>query len=110
MLNERLKIILGKLNLSQRQFAAKIDLDPGYFSRIMQGKATPPDRIILLIENIFNINRQWLMEGNGEIFKNEGVSREKKHILEIIDELDDNQVSAVSAFMKYLIDPSPENK
>ena len=55
MICDRLKILLGELNISQRQFAMKINLDAGYFSRIMQGKVNPPDRILLLIENVFNV-------------------------------------------------------
>ena len=51
MIHDRLKILLNELNISQRQFATKINLDPGYFSKIMRGKVNPPDRILLLIEN-----------------------------------------------------------
>ena len=52
MIHERLKILLKELGISQRQFALAINLDPGYFSRIIQGKVTPPDRILLLLSLI----------------------------------------------------------
>ena len=65
MLHQRLKTLLAELHISQRQFAMKINLDPGYFSRIIQGKVSPPDRILLLIENIFHVNRNWLEKGEG---------------------------------------------
>lgn len=107
MICERLKILLEELNISQRQFAMKINLDAGYFSRIMQGKVNPPDRILLLIENIFNVNKDWLENGQGEIFSNQGISLAKKQILESIETLNDEQVSAVSSFIKYLTE-SPE--
>lgn len=102
MISDRLKILLDKLNISQRQFAIKINLDPGYFSRIIQGKVNPPDRILLLIENIFNVNKDWLENGQGEIFSNQGISLAKKQVLESIDSLSDEQVNAVSSFIKYL--------
>ena len=102
MIRDRLKILLDKLNISQRQFAIKINLDPGYFSRIIQGKVNPPDRILLLIENIFNVNKDWLENGQGEIFSNQGISLAKKQVLESIDSLSDEQVNAVSSFIKYL--------
>ena len=102
MICNRLKILLNELNISQRQFAMKINLDPGYFSRIMQGKVNPPDRILLLIANVFNVNKTWLETGNGEIFSNHGISLEKKQVLESIDSLTDEQVNAVSSFIKYL--------
>lgn len=102
MICDRLKILLDELNISQRQFAIKINLDPGYFSRIVQGKVNPPDRILLLIENIFNVSKDWLENGQGEIFSNQGISLAKKQVLESIDSLSDEQVNAVSSFIKYL--------
>ena len=102
MIHERLKILLKELGISQRQFALAINLDLGYFSRIIQGKVTPPDRILLLIENVYNINKDWLEQGTGEIFSNQGVSLAKKQVLESIDSLNDEQVNAVSSFIKYL--------
>ena len=106
MICERLKILLNELNISQRQFAMKIRLDTGYFSRIMQGKVNPPDRILLLIENTFNVNKDWLENGQGDIFSNQGVSLAKKQVLESIETLSDEQVNAVSSFIKYLTENS----
>ena len=106
MICDRLKILLDKLNISQRQFAIKINLDPGYFSRIIQGKVNPPDRILLLIENVFNVSKDWLENGQGEIFSNQGISLAKKQVLESIDSLNDEQVNAVSSFIKYLTESS----
>ena len=102
MIHERLKILLNELNISQRQFATKINLDPGYLSRIMSGKVNPPDRILLLIENVFNVNKNWLENGQGEIFSTHGISLTKKHVLKSIDNLNDEQLNAVSAFIRYL--------
>lgn len=102
MIHERLRILLKELDISQRQFAMKIHLDTGYFSKIIQGKVNPPDRILLLIENVFNVNKDWLENGQGEIFSNQGISLAKKQVLESIDSLNDEQVNAVSSFIKYL--------
>lgn len=102
MISERLKILLTELHISQRQFAKKINLDAGYFSRIMQGKVTPPDRILLLIENVFHVNKKWLEEGEGEMFSTPDLSLSKKQVLESIDTLNEEQINAVSAFIKYL--------
>lgn len=80
----------------------KINLDAGYFSRIIQGKVNPPGRILLLIENVFHVNKQWLENGEGEIFSNQEFSLAKRQLLETIDTLNDEQVHAVSSFIKYL--------
>lgn len=102
MISDRLKLLLEELHISQRQFAIKINLDPGYFSRILNGKVMPPDRILLLIENVFHVNREWLEEGKGEMFSISDFSTAKKQVLEAIDTLNDEQINAVSAFIKYL--------
>ena len=102
MVCDRLKILLKELGISQRQFAMKINLDAGYFSKIMQGKVNPPKRILLLIENVFHVNKNWLENGEGEIFTTEGISLAKKQVLESIDMLTDEQINAVSSFIKYL--------
>ena len=104
MICDRLKALLKELNLSQRQFAKKINLDPGYFSRIMRGKVHPPDRILLLIETVFGVNKNWLEKGEGEMFVSQDVSLVKRNVLELIDSLSDEQVNAVSSFMKYLME------
>ena len=102
MVHERLKILLKELNISQRQFAMKIHLDTGYFSKIIHGKVNPPDRILLLIENVFHVNKDWLENGEGEIFSTQGISLAKRQVLESIDTLTDEQVNAVSCFIRYL--------
>ncbi len=102
MICDRLQILLDELNLSQRQFAMKINLDAGYFSKIIRGKVNPPERILLLIENVFHVNKDWLENGQGDIFSNQGISLAKKQVLESIDSLNDVQVHAVSSFIKYL--------
>ena len=102
MINERLKILLKRLGLSQRQFALRINLDPGYLSRILQGKVIPSTRILLLISSVFQVNRRWLETGEGEIFSASGVSVLKQQLLSAIDMLDDEQVKATLSFIKYL--------
>lgn len=104
MTHVQLKLLIQELGLSQRQFAQKINLDPGYLSRILQGKSTPPERILLLIENTFHVNHTWLITGEGSIFAGESVSPEKRKVLELIDTLDDGQLRAVTAFLQYLTD------
>lgn len=108
MICERLKILIQELNISQRQFAMKINLDAGYISRIVQGKVNPPDRILLLIENVFGVNKEWLENGTGEMFSTEGISLTKKQVLESIDLLNDEQINAVSSFIKYLTENKNE--
>lgn len=102
MFYNNLKKLLEELDISQRQFALKIGTDPGYISKLINGKIIPNERMLLLIENVFNVNREWLLYGQGEMFKSKTSVTTKSKILDIIDTLDDNQISSVVAFLKYL--------
>lgn len=102
MLQDRLKDLLAELDISQRQFAMKIGLDPGYFSRIIRGKQEPTERLFLLIEGVFHVNRKWLESGDGPIFRDSGLSKTRKDVLELIGDLDEEQLKAVLAFLQYL--------
>lgn len=105
MFCERLQLLLNKLGLSQRQFAEGIRLDPGHFSRIIQGKAAPSRRILLLIERVYHVNTTWLETGEGQIFhSNDEPNWEKADVLHIIDTLDDRQIHSVLVFLKYLLE------
>lgn len=106
MICDRLQMLLEELNISQRQFAMKINLDAGYFSKILHGKVQPPGRILLLIENVFQVNRDWLENGRGEMFAQQGESPAKKQLLASLESLNDEQVRAVSAFIRYLTEES----
>lgn len=102
MVSDRIKILLQELGLSQRQFAMRINLDAGYFSKIVQGKVNPPNRILLLIETVFGVNKSWLEEGEGEIFLESSASVTKRKLLNTIELLNEEQLAAVEAFIKYL--------
>lgn len=80
----------------------KINLDQGYFSRIIQGKVIPPERILLLIENVFQVNPRWLEDGIGEMYSEPKISPARKQVLESIEYLDDEQIKAASSFTCYL--------
>ena len=101
MISDRLKILLKELNMSQRQFAIMIDINEGYFSRVIQGKSQPSSKLLSIIEKTFKVNIQWLEHGEGEIFtSNESLN--KKKIIAILDTLNEDQLIAVSSFIKYL--------
>lgn len=102
MISDRFKILLDELGISQRQFALKMNIDPGYISKIVNGKAEPSDKILLLVEKIFGVNKEWLESGEGEIFSSTEISAVKKELFQLIDKLSDDEAEAVIAFIRYL--------
>ncbi len=99
-INENLKTLLRELNMSQRQFAQALYLDPGYFSRIIQGKMPLNSRLQLLIENTFKVNGDWLRTGEGEIFLVPTDSSIKSRVLDEIDKLNESQLALVDSFIR----------
>ena len=99
-INENLKLLLQALNLSQRQFAQALYLDPGYLSKIIQGKMPLNSRLQLLIENTFKVNGEWLRTGEGEMFQVPMDSAEKGRVLEEIEKLNESQLLLLESFIK----------
>lgn len=102
---DNLKLLLQALNLSQRQFAQALCLDPGYFSRIISGKTPLNSRLQLLIENTFMVNGEWLRTGEGSMFTVSASpdSAVKSKVLMQIDHLDEDQLALLDSFIQFLI-------
>ena len=65
-MNERIKKIRKDLNLTQDEFAAKINLSRNFIAQIEIGTKVPSDRTIKQICKEFNANEDWLRTGLGE--------------------------------------------
>ena len=67
-IHERLKAIRTALNLSQRKFCKNIFLEHSTFARMEQGATRVNERIIELICTKYNVSREYLKNGKGEMF------------------------------------------
>jgi len=65
---QRLKELRYKLGLSQKEFAEKLGIHYMTLSKYESEKYPPSLRFIKKLEEIFNVNPQWLLEGVGEMF------------------------------------------
>jgi len=71
-INERIKVLREKLDISQSEFAKKIGITQPSLSDIEKGKTKNIDeRTIKLICVEFNVNEEWLRNGIGEMFDTE---------------------------------------
>jgi len=66
-LNERVKILRKKLNLSTEKFGMKIGLTRSAINKIEKGNK-PSDQTVLSICREFGVNEEWLRTGTGDIF------------------------------------------
>lgn len=67
-IGERIKQLRKELKLSQTDFGAKLGVGLGVV-RNWESSLTSPNRVqIDVITHVYNVNREWLESGEGEIF------------------------------------------
>ncbi len=67
-MNERIKELRKRLNLTQQEFADRLSIKRGAVANYEVGRNTPSDSVIALICREFNVSERWLREGEGEMF------------------------------------------
>lgn len=70
-MNRRVKEIRIALGMSQDAFGAKLGLKRAAVSRIESGAVNLTETNVILICERFNVNREWLLNGTGEMFRPE---------------------------------------
>jgi len=68
-INQRIKILRKRMNLTQKEFAQKICVSTSFqtLTELDQKKVLP--RHIKLIVTAFGVNEEWLRTGEGEMFE-----------------------------------------
>lgn len=66
--NQRVKIIRDRLNLSQATFAEKLNMTQGGIGDIERGRINVSKKVFRGIVNVFRVNEEWLASGIGEPF------------------------------------------
>jgi transcriptional regulator with XRE-family HTH domain len=84
---ERIKEIRTTLGLSQREFAKRIYITQSFYGDIELGKKNINDRIIQLISTQFNVNKEWIKTGEGEIFSAPPPDIRRERLIEIYNQL-----------------------
>ena len=122
-MNSRLKEIRLKLGLSQKKFGDKMFLSQDQISLLENGKRNITDRTLNDICRTFNVNEEWLRNGDGDMFItnltqqlgvelvrifNKGDDLTKKLILGL-SELDENEIEIVKILVDGLINKKKQS-
>ena len=67
-MRERIKLVRETQNVSQRDFAKRIYISQSLLGDIELGNRNINDRTIQLISTEFNVNKNWLLTGEGQMF------------------------------------------
>ena len=70
-IGERVKELRKDKKLSQGKFGANLGLSRSHICNIEKGTRSLNKQTILQICSVYNINRQWLLEGIGVMYKDE---------------------------------------
>lgn len=84
-MHERLKILRKKLDLTQQEFAERIGSKRNTVAKYETEANTPSTAVVSLICREFNVNEDWLRNGNGEMFlpvdRNADIAKLTKQLL-----------------------------
>ena len=105
MLSERFKQLRYELGKSQTEFGAGIGVSRSVINNIERGVTEPSDVFLNHLCVVYNVNREWLETGDGELFdKSEQLDETAKLIESISDSPDMRSLLATWAQL------SDENK
>ena len=86
MISERFKQLRAELGKSQTEFGAGIGVSRSVINNIERGVTEPSDVFLNHICVVYNVNREWLETGDGELFdKSEQLDETAKLIESISD-------------------------
>lgn len=74
---KRMLRLIGVLKLSQKEFSEKLKLSPSAVNQIIKGRGVSLSTLVSVCIT-FNVNAQWLLCGEGDIFIN--FAKSKRHL------------------------------
>jgi len=85
---ERIKLVRKTLDVSQREFARRVYISQTLLGDIELGNRNINERTIQLICTEFNVNKNWLLTGDGEIFAGPKADLQLENLVDIFNQLD----------------------
>jgi transcriptional regulator with XRE-family HTH domain len=88
-INDRIKEIRTTLGISQREFSKRIYISQSFYGDIELGNQKVNDRILHLVSTQFNVDKEWLKTGKGEMFASLPPDVKLERLIEIYNSLDE---------------------
>jgi transcriptional regulator with XRE-family HTH domain len=85
---ERIKQVRTALHISQDDFAKRIFISQTLLADIELGNRTVKERTIQLISTELNVNKKWLLTGEGEMFTAPPPDMQLEKLIETFKQLD----------------------
>ena len=68
MIKHRLQELRARLKMSQPEFGRKLAVSRDVIVNLEHGRVQPKDMFLDLVCKIYNVNKDWLYNGSGEMF------------------------------------------
>ena len=86
-----------------REFSKQIYFSHGVYGQVEHGDREPNDRLIQLVSSKFNINKNWLISGNGDMFSEDPPDIRLEKIMEIYNTVDNTLKDCLLEQSKILL-------
>ena len=73
---ERVDTLIAHIGISQAAFARRCGVEPSNLNKRLSGEVKFTDNYFAKIAHAFNVNFEWLRNGNGEMFAEEKSNRQ----------------------------------
>lgn len=96
-LKERIKALIKSEGIKQVEFASKLNVDASYVSKLLSNKSNslPSDRLLDDICRKFNVNKEWLINGTGDMYNSLSSEEEFAFLMGTIAASDNPQLKAL---------------
>jgi transcriptional regulator with XRE-family HTH domain len=69
-INQRLKDVIDALGLNATELARDLNVTKSTISNVINGNSLPSSKVLMPLGEVFNVNINWLLLGQGEMFLN----------------------------------------
>lgn len=107
-IGERIKQLRKALNLTQAEFGQRLGTVANMVSMWEKGMRIPNERQIILISSVYNIRREWLENGTGEMQEHPAENDELAQYLAGM--MYDEAPSVLKSFLTILARTTPEER
>ena len=87
-IRKRIKQVRETLNISQRDFAKRVYISQTLLGDIELGNRAVSDRTLQLVSTEFNVNKNWLLTGKGQMFAAPPPDLQLENLIEIFQQMD----------------------
>jgi transcriptional regulator with XRE-family HTH domain len=109
-IGDRLVKIRDSLGLTQKDFSKNIYVSQTYYSNVENGNKKINDRIIALICSQYGVNKEYLLNGTGEVFSENLPDIQLQQLLEIFNELEKPFKEYIVLQIKHLMEAVNKSK